>query len=331
MIFVGKSPYRVSLLGGGSDLDWFVKKENFGVCLGYSLDKYSYSILNVLPATSKKGILEYSTREEYNNSEEIVHPIVREVFKYFNLPNFIELKTFGFASGGSGLGGSASFLLSLISSLSKAFDLKLTKDEIIEKACFLEIHKLGKPIGKQDQYLCANKGFNSYSFSDKNNCAKVNNLSIPKKQTLERVAENFYLIPSNKERNSDAVLSKIQSNQDSTEKIIAIRDIALRFLEFEDQRDYKIEEFFNKSVKDSWLIKKTMSKIMDTKLTEQYEAIDKLIPNNWIRLIGAGNGGYFLVSSNIDEEKIQNLSTENCLKGIFKAKPSNEGLSNFVI
>ena len=123
MIFVGKSPYRVSLLGGGSDLDWFVKKENFGVCLGYSLDKYSYSILNVLPATSKKGILEYSTREEYKNSEEIVHPIVREVFKYFNLPNFIELKTFGFASGGSGLGGSASFLLSLISSLSKAFDL----------------------------------------------------------------------------------------------------------------------------------------------------------------------------------------------------------------
>ena len=91
MIFVGKSPYRVSLLGGGSDLDWFVKKEDFGVCLGYSLDKYSYSILNVLPATSKKGILEYSTREEYKNSEDIVHPIVREVFIYFNLPNFIEL------------------------------------------------------------------------------------------------------------------------------------------------------------------------------------------------------------------------------------------------
>ena len=80
----------------------------------------------------------------------------------------------------------------------------------------------------KDQYLCANKGFNSYSFSDKNNCTKINNLSIPKQQTLERVAENFYLIPrSNKERNSDAVLSKIQSNQDSTEKIIAIRDIAL--------------------------------------------------------------------------------------------------------
>ena len=71
MIYIGKSPDRVSLLGGGSDLDWFVRQEKFGVCLGYSLDKYSYSVLNVLPSIAKKGILEYSTREEYKNSYEI--------------------------------------------------------------------------------------------------------------------------------------------------------------------------------------------------------------------------------------------------------------------
>ena len=58
MIFIGKAPYRVSLLGGSSDLDWFVKKEKFGICLGYSLDRYSYSVLNVLPSLSKNGILE---------------------------------------------------------------------------------------------------------------------------------------------------------------------------------------------------------------------------------------------------------------------------------
>ena len=331
MIFIGKSPYRVSLLGGGSDLDWFVKKENFGVCLGYSLDKYSYSVLNVLPLTSKKGILEYSTKEEYQNPEEIVHPIVREVLRYFKTPNFIELKTFGFASGGSGLGGSASFLLSLISSLSNAFDLKLTKDEIIEKACYLEIHKLGKPIGKQDQYLCASQGFNSYTFSDKNNSTKRNILSIQKTQTLNRLSENFHLIPSNKKRNSDSVLKIIKSNKDSTEKILEIRDIALRFLEFEDKREYKIEEFFNKSMRESWLIKKSMSQIMSSSLIEQYELINKLIPNNWIRLIGAGNGGYFLISSKIEEDKIRNLSTKNGLKGIFKAKPSDEGLTAHTI
>ena len=52
---------------------------------------YSYSVLNILPPDSKKGILEYSTREEYKNINEIVHPIVREVLSYFNIKNYIEL------------------------------------------------------------------------------------------------------------------------------------------------------------------------------------------------------------------------------------------------
>ena len=88
--------------------------------------------------------MEYSNREEYKSLDEIVHPIVREVLSYFKISNFIELKTFGFASGGSGLGGSSSFLLSLIGSLSKAFNLNY-QNEIIEKSCFLEIHKMNKP------------------------------------------------------------------------------------------------------------------------------------------------------------------------------------------
>ena len=74
-----------------------------------------------------------------------------------------------------------------------------------------------------------------------------------------------------------------------------------------------------------------MFQIMNSTLKEQYELINKLIPNNWIRLVGAGNGGYFLVSSKIKQEKIRDLSTKNGLKGIFKAKPSKQGLSTFSI
>ena len=330
MIYIGKSPYRVSLLGGGSDLDWFVKDEKFGVCLGYSLDKYSYSVLNVLPSISKKGILEYSNREEYTNSNDIVHPIVREVLSNFDIPNYIELKTFGFATGGSGLGGSASFILSLISSLSKAFTFELSKNEIIEKACYLEIHKLGKPIGKQDQYLCASQGFNSFTFYSDNN-VKRNILSKQKKDILNRLSDNFYLIPTNKKRSADSVLAKIKNDIGASEKIIQIRDIAARFIELEDQRDYKIEEIFNDSVRESWLIKKSICNTMNNTLKEQYDLIDKLIPNNWIRLIGAGNGGYFLVSSKIGQDKIYELSNKEGLKGVFKAKPATEGLSSFQI
>ncbi len=328
MIFIGKAPYRVSLLGGSSDLDWFVREKGYGICLGFSLKEYSYSVLNVLPQNAKRGLLDYSTREIYSSINDIVHPIVREVLHDFKISRYIELKTFGFASGGSGLGGSASFLLSLISSLSNAFKIQMTDREIIEKACYLEINRLKKPIGKQDQYLCAFKGFNSFTFLD-NNQVKKNELSSQKLNTLTRLGKDFYLIPTNKNRNSDKILSGIKREEEAFEKIMQIRSIANEFLSFDDLRDYKIEEIFHKSVRDSWNIKKTLSQVMTSSLVEHYEIINKIIPNNWIRLIGAGSGGYFLVSAKIREEEIYKLIDKKGIKGIFKASISNEGISSF--
>lgn len=326
MITIGKCPYRVSLLGGSSDLDWFVKEKGFGACLGFSLNHYSYSVINILPANAKKGILEYSTREIYSSINDIVHPIVREALIEINKSRFIELKTFGFASGGSGLGGSSSFVISLLSSLYAAFEIKINAKQIIEKACFIEINKLKKPIGKQDQYLCANKGINSFTFLD-NNKVKENYLSKNMLTTLRRLANDFYLIPTHKTRNADTVLSNIRSNPKSLDQILEIRSIASKFLSFEDDRDSNIEELFHNSMRDSWEIKKSMSNVMTKTLSEQYEEIKKLIPNNWIRLIGAGRGGYFLVSTKLQKDQINKFSNQKCIKGIFKATISDEGLS----
>tara|TARA_B100000161_G_scaffold265302_1_gene240909 strand:+ start:76 stop:1068 length:993 start_codon:yes stop_codon:yes gene_type:complete len=328
MIFIGKAPYRVSLLGGSSDLDWFVRENGYGICLGFALNQFSYSVLNVLPSNSKRGILDYSTREIYTSINDIVHPIVREVLKELSISQYIELKTFGFASGGSGLGGSASFLLSLISSLNNAFEIKLTNQEIIEKAFSLEINNLKKPIGKQDQYLCANSGFSSFTFFD-NNQVKKNELTLEKLNTLKRLVQDFYLIPTNKNRNTEKVLSEIKNDRQASEKILEIRSIASSFLLLRDKREYKIEEIFHNSMRDSWDIKKTLSDVMTPSLNEQFQLINDLIPNNWIRLIGAGRGGYFLVSSKIEEKEILELSNMNGLKGIFKANISTEGLSSF--
>ena len=325
MIFIGKSPYRVSLLGGGSDLEWFVKEKGFGICFGFSLNQYSYSIVNVLPENAKTGMLEYSTREIYSNINDIVHPIVREVLNELKISRYIELKTFGFASGGSGLGGSASFILSLLNALSSAFKINLKDNELIEKSCFIEINKLKKPIGKQDQYLCANKGFNSFTFLENGNVEK-NKLSMQKLNTLKRLADNFYLIPTNKKRNAEIILSGIKNDINSSEQILEIRTIASQFLSLEEERDFKIEEFFHKAVHESWVFKKSMLGVMTSSLDEQYEQIKKLIPNNWIRLLGAGNGGYFLISSKIDQSEINKISNQSGIRGIFKATPSKEGL-----
>ncbi len=330
MIFIGKAPYRISLLGGGSDLDWFVREKGYGICFGFSLKEYSYSVLNILPNNAKRGLLDYSTREIYSSINDIVHPIVREVLKDFDISRYIELKTFGFASGGAGLGGSSSFLLSLISSIANGFDIQMTNEEIVEKACSIEINNLNKPIGKQDQYLCAYSDFNSFTFFD-NDLVERNQLSSQKLNTLRRLANDFYLIPTYKKRNSDTVLSAISKCKDSLEKIMEIRSIASQFLSFDDNRDYKIEQLFHESMKDSWDVKKTLSNVMTESLTDQYEIINKYIPNNWIRLIGAGSGGYFLVSAKIQKENIDKLVDRNGIKGIFKVSISDDGISSFKV
>ena len=64
-------------------------------------------------------------------------------------------------------------------------------------------------------------------------------------------------------------------------------------------------------MRDSWSIKKTISKVMTSSLNEQYESINNLIPNNWIRLIGAGSGGYFLISSKIGEKRFSVIAISN--------------------
>ena len=203
----------------------------------------------------------------------------------------------------------------------------LSDKNIIENSCNIEINNLKKPIGKQDQYLCGNSGLNSYTFYN-NDSVNINQISENKKKVLKRLINDFYLIPTNKTRNSDLILTKMKRDNESIDKLTEIRKIAEDFISYEDKRDYKIEEKFNKSMKDSWVIKKTMAAVMNDNLNEQFVMIDKLIPNNWIRLLGAGSGGYFLVSSKIKEEQMKFILENNKFRGAFKAELSDEGISS---
>lgn len=325
MIFIGKSPYRISLLGGGTDLDWFTKDNSYGLSLGYSLDMYSYTVINKLPVTSKYGILNYSSREMYQTNEEIVHPLIREAFKIVDLDILVELSSYGSASNGAGLGGSSSFLVSLLGALSKLLNISWSTNKIAEKASDVEIKKLSKPIGRQDQYLSSLGGISSLRFN-KSGSVINQEISSEKDLLLRRLIKNFYLFPTATSRKADTILSAIKNDTSSKDKLLALRDIARQFIETKESREYVLEEKFHQSVKDSWEIKKSMNKVMNPLLEEQYKFLNKSLPNNWIRLLGAGGGGYFLVS--LKEDILSNNSLENItsIKNYRKATLSEKGL-----
>ena len=217
MIYIGKAPYRISLLGGGSDLDWFVERENYGYSIGYTLNKFSYSIFNVLENKNNYGILNYSSRERYFNIESIVHPLIRETLIHFNIRKPIELSTFGFASGGSGLGGSSSFILSFIAAISEYKSLKKSFMDQASLACEIEINNKENNLGRQDQYTIANGGLSCFKFH-KNKIVEKINLSDSKLKTLSRIIDNLYLIPT-KKIDLLAEFNEVQKESSSIEKL----------------------------------------------------------------------------------------------------------------
>lgn len=323
MISISRCPYRISLLGGGSDLGWFLDEQKYGMSLGYSLSKYSYTVVNKLPNSFSRGILNYSSREEYVDIDEIAHPLIRSALKYFSISYPIEMSSFGFASRGSGLGGSSSFLISLLNSLSLISGKILKSNDLAEIASNIEINWLSKPIGKQDQYICSSGGLSSFKY-EKDKVTKLE-LSSIKEEVIKSIIDRLFIIPSNITRSADNVLKGLKNKSNSFSQIKDLREIVEQFLNLEESRQYIIETKFHEAIKNSWEIKKEMSGVMNEKLTEQYNYLSKL-PLQWIRLLGAGSGGYFLICPSTSPAKTIEYFENLGINDYIKASISSTGV-----
>ncbi len=152
-MIIARSPLRITLGGGGTDLPSFYEKHS-GFLIAAAIDKYVYVTLT---KPFKPGIyLKYSSIEKTKNINNIKHPIIREVLRHeklFNKP--LEITTLADIPSGTGLGSSGSFTTALIKALYYQEKKIISPKILAEKACFIEMKKLNDPVGKQDQYISA--------------------------------------------------------------------------------------------------------------------------------------------------------------------------------
>ena len=198
-----------------------------------------------------------------------------------------------------------------------------------KKASEIEIQDLNKPIGRQDQYLSSLGGISFLEFKS-GGYVNIKKVSREKLSLLRKLINNFYLIPTNTFRNSENILKEIKKDPCSKDKLIEIRNIAKDFLETKETREYLLENKFHECVRSSWEIKKNMSNVMNPLLEEQYNFINKVIPNNWIRLLGAGGGGFFLVSVKEDIGDLNLFQNIDKIPNIWKASMSLTGAQSNV-
>src|SRR3954453_4660576 len=145
-----RSPLRISLGGGGTDLPSYYRKHG-GFLIAGAINKYVY--VNVMRPFTQGIYLKYSHLEHVDTVNEVRHPIIREAIRMldFKTPQ-VEITTLADIPSGTGLGSSGSFTTALLKALYAHRRRLLHPDELAELACEIEIDKIGEPVGKQDQY-----------------------------------------------------------------------------------------------------------------------------------------------------------------------------------
>ena len=290
-MIVTRSPLRISLGGGGTDLPSYYKKYG-GFLIAAAINKYVY--ISIAETFNKKFILKYSSLEEVKKINDIHHPLFRETLKKMNIKTPLNISSHADIPSGTGLGSSGSFTVSLVSALAYLKNVKIKKNVLAETACDIEIRKLNEPVGKQDQYVATYGGLNSYNFQ-KNNKVLVKKIDISRDKLL-KLNKNLTIFFSGYSRSSYTILKKqnIETkkiNKSMIDNLHQIKEFGILSLKYIQNNNFRE---FGKLMHEHWMYKKKRSKFITNNKIDTY--YDYGIKNGALggKLIGAGGGGFLM-------------------------------------
>ena len=201
-MIITRSPLRITLGGGGTDLPSYYR-EHGGFVMAASIDKYVF--VTVMRPFVPGIFLKYSRLEHVKHVDEVQHAIIREAIKMlqFRTPQ-IEITTLADIPAGTGLGSSGSFTTALLKALYAHRRRLLHPSELAQLACEIEINRLNEPIGKQDQYIAAYGGITCFQFHpDETVEAAPLKISM---DTLFDLEDNLLLFFTGFSRNAGSIL-----------------------------------------------------------------------------------------------------------------------------
>ena len=306
-MIITKTPYRISLFGGGTDHPaWY--KENGGEVISFAIDKYCYLTTRILPPFfDHKFRIAYSKVEMTNTIEEIQHPAVRGALKKYCPELSLEIHHDGDLPARSGVGSSSAFAVGIIHSLSLLQQRSLSTIELANEAINLEQVELKENVGSQDQIACAVGGLNYITFGGKLDWEhEPLIISESKKREIE---ERTVLIYTGVHRSSSDVQANFLIDLNKKAKTM-IRTVELaREAKQVLTRDLDLD-LIGEMLVESWSLKKAMNSHAIT------PALDEIWSNSMRagalggKVLGAGGGGFcmFWVKEGMREDFLRKLN-----------------------
>lgn len=308
-MIISKTPLRISLMGGGSDLRSFYE-HGYGAVVTTGISKFVY--LAIHRFFDPKIVLKYSRTEIVDKVSQIEHPLIRECMRVCNVDEPLELTSFAdIPSAGSGLGSSSAFAVGLIKVLHAFKAGEISAERCAELACRVEIEKLGEPIGKQDQYATAIGGLNYVRFNaDDSVLVEPVVMSAAARELLQRRLMLFYTGITRSARDI------LREQKDNTEERPQSRSSLSSLVAMAETLRGELSagriDSLGGMLHESWLIKQSLAKsISNATLGSLYQTA-RMSGAVGGKILGAGGGGFFLFY--VPEERQGEVTT--ALKGL---------------
>lgn len=284
-MIITQTPLRISFLGGGTDFPDFYK-EHDGRVLTTAIDKYVYCI--VKERFDKQIYVSYSQKEIVDSVDELKHELVREAMKITGVSSGVEIAFLSdIPAAGSGLGSSSSVSVGVLNALYQYTGRSVDAVQLAAEACQIEIARLGKPIGVQDQYIAALGGVQQLDFSATAITSSPLSLSD---ELLDDLKSYMMVFFTGRTRQADSILKEQKENiARKNEVLVQMAEQVLEGRKLLEQG--KISQL-GKLLDAGWQLKKQLaSKISDDTINDAYTAAKKAGAIGG-KISGAGGGGF---------------------------------------
>jgi D-glycero-alpha-D-manno-heptose-7-phosphate kinase len=284
-----QTPLRVSFLGGGTDLPSYFMEEGGTNVLSSAIDKYIFvTIKKRFDAKIRVG---WTRTEIVDSVDEVQHELIREAMRMTGIEKSVEITTMGDIPAGAGLGSSSAVTVGALHAMYTQLGESITTDRLAKEACDIEINRLNKPIGLQDQYICALGGFRFLEFHPDGTVASECIELAPR--LANRLNESLLLFYTGITRSADSILDEQKANIGNSRKLLhQIKHMAC--LAREELLAGNLD-IIGELLHESWMLKKQLaSKVSNPTIDAIYDAALKAGAIGG-KIAGAGGGGFFLL------------------------------------
>jgi D-glycero-alpha-D-manno-heptose-7-phosphate kinase len=291
-MIVSRTPYRISFVGGGSDLSAYYRRRP-GAVIAMAISRYMYVAVNKRFDDSIR--VSYTRTEIVDDVNRLKHDLIREAMKRTGVTRGVEITTIGDIPAGIGLASSSSLTVGVLNALYAYQGRYVTADRLAEQACEIEIDRLRKPIGKQDQYIAAFGGFQHFRFN-RDETVAVNPV-VCGADARARLIDDLMLFYSGIQRDSADVLTdarrQISKNGHTQIALDQLVDLVDEFMGAIASEDFaRLGPLLHKG----WLLKKKMSHLVSNSDLDRFYAAARRAGATGGKVAGAGGGGCLLLA-----------------------------------